>query len=130
MFIDIFIVSLLGLAICLYGLFIERRIGADPQYKAVCDLSDKISCTKTFLSPWNKILGISNIYIGMLAYIWMAFLAIMSYSTLIFITASLLGLVTLCLAYILFVKTKIVCPICILIYIVNGVLFVLAYKHF
>ncbi len=54
----IVVISSIGFLVCVYGFFIKRNLKLDQGYKAVCDLSDKVSCTKTFLSPWGKLFGV------------------------------------------------------------------------
>lgn len=119
MLIDVLVIASVGLLLSLYGLFVEQRLKANKNYKAVCDISDKISCTKTFLSPWGKIFGISNVYIGIAAYTLMIVVAIMGNAQLAFLGACLLGLGTLFFAYILCTKIKTFCLLCTAIYSVN-----------
>lgn len=45
-FISVF--ALLGLGLTLYTLYVEFEIESNKNYKALCDISEKVSCTKAF----------------------------------------------------------------------------------
>ena len=127
MFAFVFIVSLIGVALCLYGISIEQEIRKNPLHKAACDISELISCTKTFTSPYAKLLGISNSWVGLIFYCGMLFLALFEMRTLLLIGSvfSLFGSVYL--AYLQYFKIKTVCLLCTALYIVNVVLFIGSY---
>ena len=114
---------------CVYGFFIERNLKLDPGYKAVCDLSDRVSCTKTFLSPWGKLFGISNVYIGMVFYAAMILFGLLDQVHLTLLGAVGACIASLFLAYILFAKIKTFCLVCITTYVINVILLVLAYRN-
>lgn len=126
---SVLIVSFVGLCICLYGLYIERKLVHDQNYKALCDLSDRASCTKTFLSPWGKMLGISNILLGAFFYTGMIALAWLDQGALLFAGAVSACLVSLFLAYILYTKVKTFCLLCVSLYVTNIILLVLTYHN-
>lgn len=123
----VFTAAAIGLAISLYGLWVERKKKANVNYKPVCDISDRISCSKTMMSPWGKLFGISNVYLGMVAYVAMMVLAVLNLQQLALYGAVMLVLASLFLAYILFAKIKTVCLICISIYAVNLALLICAF---
>lgn len=125
----IVVASSIGFLVCVYGFFIERNLKVDPSYKAVCDLSDKISCTKTFLSPWGKLFGISNVYIGMGFYAAMILFGLSDQVKLTFLGAVGACIASLFLAYILFAKIQTFCLVCITTYAINVILLVLAYRN-
>lgn len=129
MLLDVLVISSIGLLLSLYGLFVERKLKADKSYKAVCDISDKMSCTKTFLSPWGKMLGISNVYLGILAYTAMMAIALMDNVQLAFLGACVLCAGSALLAYILFTKVRTFCLLCTSIYVVNLLLLIVTYRH-
>jgi vitamin-K-epoxide reductase (warfarin-sensitive) len=115
-------ISIIGVLISLYGIMVERKIKNDMNYKAACDISEKISCTKTFISPYANMLGISTIVACLIYYVIMFILGIMNCVTMI-VMLSLSGLsVTVWFAYILFFKIRTVCLICISLYILNSAL--------
>lgn len=123
-----FVVSLIGVALCLYGLHIQHRLRVNPNYKAACDLSDRVSCTQTFRSQYGALLGISNIYMGLLFYAGMAVCAFFSLTTLFKLGACGALVVSIYLAYLQYIKLRIVCLLCSSLYLVNGILFVLAMR--
>jgi hypothetical protein len=49
----IFLISAVGFGISVYAYFVEQALVNNQKYKAVCDLSDVISCTKPLLSPYS-----------------------------------------------------------------------------
>lgn len=123
------LVSVIGFLICLYGFFLELKVKADQSYKAVCDISDHVSCTKTFLSPWGSLFGISNIQLGLAAYFVMFVVALIGKTCLAFLLATGFMIATIFFAYILFTKVKTFCLICVSTYIVNVILFILTYYY-
>ncbi len=129
MLLSVAFVSVIGFLICLYGFFVERKVRADKSYKAVCDLSDHVSCTKTFLSPWGSMFGISNIQLGLVAYVSMFLVALIGKVCLAFLLATSFMIATVFFAYILFTKVKTFCLICISTYIINLILFILTYYY-
>lgn len=44
------LVCLLGILLSLYAFHVERENARDPSYKALCDVSSSISCSKVFSS--------------------------------------------------------------------------------
>lgn len=73
--------SLVGIGLCIYTMHLEGKTHEDKDYKATCDISEEISCTKVFKSSYSHILShfelvprgsdydISNAYIGMAFYV-------------------------------------------------------------
>lgn len=45
-----FLVCLLGIMLSLYAFHVEREKARDPSYKAMCDVSSSVSCSKVFSS--------------------------------------------------------------------------------
>lgn len=128
MLLGVIIASAIGLVICLYGLYIEHKVLTDHAYKAACDLSDRASCTKTFLSPWGKILGISNMYVGIAFYSAMIAFGLLGLRTLAFWGAVAACFACAGLAYILYAKVKTFCLLCSSIYLINIILLVIIYR--
>jgi len=124
---SIFIIAAIGLCITLYAAFIEYRLYKNPSYKPVCDLSDRVSCSKTFLSPYSKILKVSNTILGDLFYSGMMFLAWFEYTTLAWYGALSGAFASVFFAYILFFKVRTICLLCISIYLVNIALLYVTY---
>lgn len=123
----IILLATIGLLISLYGITIERKLQHDAQYKASCDISDTISCTRPFLSPYGKMLGISNIWASAFYYLTILMLAIFNQHQLLILITSAGLLVTVIFAYILYFKVKALCLICTCLYIINIALAYLCY---
>jgi vitamin-K-epoxide reductase (warfarin-sensitive) len=118
----VIIICVVGLVISVYGIFVERKIQQDALYKPACDISDRISCSKAFLSPYGKMLGISNIWASAIYYLFIMAAAIMGYMTIVMIASAAGVLVSCYFAYILYFKVQSLCPICTSLYITNVVL--------
>lgn len=123
----IIIIATIGLVISVYGITVERKLQQDAQYKAVCDISDAISCTRPFLSPYGKILGISNIWASALYYCVMIMIAIINLPMVALIFAYTGVAVTIGFAYILYFKIRSLCLICTSLYVVNIALAIACY---
>jgi len=126
---DVAVVSLVGLLLSLYAGYVERAFKKNEAYKAACDLSDRVSCTRTFASPYATLFGISNAYLGILFYTGMLLLALGGYTTLAFIGAVGSIAASLLFAYILYFKIKTLCVVCTSIYVVNILLLFFTYQY-
>lgn len=122
MILSILIVCLIGLGLSLYGFFIEQKLQEDPHYKAVCDISDRMSCTKPFKSPYGALLKFSNSTLGIMFYSIMIACNALGLKTVLYYGAISACVASGVFAYILYAKVKSFCLICTSIYIVNGVL--------
>lgn len=119
----IIILCVIGFAVSAYGFFIEKRLKKDPNYKPMCEISDKASCTKPFQSSFSKMLGISNTVVGMVFYAAIAFFSWFGLYQLVLIGSAAACFVSLYLAYILYAKIRTLCLICTSTYLINGMLF-------
>lgn len=116
--------ALLGIAVSLFGLLLDFKVKADPNFKAACDISERSSCTKTLKSKYSRILfGISNTYFGILFFGVIAWLAYVGgYQHEIFYSAAVGTLVSLWLALVIYFKQKNYCSLCIALVIISAVL--------
>lgn len=122
--ITIIILTCIGLVLSAYAYNLEYNIkknATDPNstYKPLCDLSEQISCSKPILSPYGSVFGISNALVGILLYTAILLFALMGMKTMVFILSLLACCMSVVFAFILFTKIKVVCLVCISIYIVN-----------
>lgn len=124
----IMIVASIGLCISIYTYLLERKIKHDINYKPVCDLSDRISCTKPILSPYANIFYFSNAFVGIAYYIAIILLAALHKPQVLFLAAILGCLVSVYLGYLLYFKIKSFCILCTSMYLVNLVILLLALK--
>lgn len=118
---------------------------SDANYRAMCDLSSSISCSKVFTSRWGRGFGLlgtifgndsavnqSNSVYGILFYIFQLLLGLTAsaMAALILMTTSIASVMgSLYLGYILYFVLKDFCVICITTYLLNFILFVLNYKR-
>ncbi|XP_061559387.1 vitamin K epoxide reductase complex subunit 1-like protein 1 isoform X1 [Phycodurus eques] len=58
------LVCLLGILLSLYAFHVEREKARDPTYKAMCDVSSSISCSKVFSSRWGRGFGLLGSIFG------------------------------------------------------------------
>ncbi len=125
--ITVIIICIIGLIISIYGIFVERTIKQNNMYKPACDISDKISCSKPFLSSYNEMLGISNIWASALYYLAILTLTILDLTTIAFLLSCMGLIASSIFAYILFFKIKSLCLICISLYVINSALAIACY---
>ncbi len=111
--------AIVGFAISLYTYFIEQKIKIDTQYKPVCDLSDRISCSRPIKSEYSNIFFFSNAIAGMLFYALMFLLAWLGRINLLLISAIGSCIFSCILAYLLYFKVKAFCLLCTSLYIIN-----------
>ncbi|KTG02583.1 hypothetical protein cypCar_00024213 [Cyprinus carpio] len=58
------LVCLSGILISLYAFHVEREKTRDANYRAMCDLSSSISCSKVFTSRWGRGFGLLGTIFG------------------------------------------------------------------
>lgn len=119
------IVLALGVLLSLYALHVERNM-KKKSYAAACDLSEHVSCSKAFSSPYGHLFGVSNAFFGLLFYAGMYVLLLLSQHSLFFIGAFCSVLGSFYLAYVSYVKLKTYCVVCTGIYVVNILLLILS----
>ncbi|XP_018020355.1 vitamin K epoxide reductase complex subunit 1 [Hyalella azteca] len=130
--------SLTGILISLYSVFIEVKKGLDKNYVAFCDIDDLFACSKVFSSKFGKGFGLVAPYLGedhvlnqpnaVYGTLLYAALLVLSQVKRNWAAKLQLGLVILAncatpyLAYLLYKVIKAVCVLCVAIYIVNALL--------
>ncbi|XP_071094231.1 vitamin K epoxide reductase complex subunit 1-like protein 1 [Haliotis cracherodii] len=142
---DRVLLSVLGVGVSLYALRVEVRRENDPQYRAVCDFSDRFSCSKALCSPYGKGFGIvrllvgkdhflnqRNCTVGILFYLSQIVLAFLPNQVLcsyiLYYTSVIAGFGCVYLAFILFFVLRDICIVCIGTYVINAVLIYLNYN--
>jgi len=126
MLLTLMTLALIGLAISAYTYVIEQKVKAEPTYKATCDLSDRVSCTKVIRSPYATMFYFSNSFLGLIFYTALAVLAYWGALQLVFVAAIGACCMSLVLAYILYAKIKTFCILCTSLYVVNFLILVTA----
>ncbi|XP_077596732.1 vitamin K epoxide reductase complex subunit 1-like protein 1 [Stigmatopora nigra] len=139
------LVCLLGILLSLYAFHIEGEKARDPTYKALCDVSSSISCSKVFSSRWGRGFGLigsifgndsalnqpNSVYgIGFYAFQLLLGMTVSAMAALILMMTSILSVMgSLYLGYILYFVLEDLCIICITTYVLNFILFILNYKR-
>ncbi|THD19885.1 Vitamin K epoxide reductase complex subunit 1 [Fasciola hepatica] len=131
--------SCTGILVCIYALYVEYSKENDKDYKPVCDISDKISCTKVLLSEYSRGFGLlprtwknswlnqRNPVFGLIFYSLL--LVLDHYGTFGALKLSLVLAILSCigsvyLAYLLYFVLKSLCLVCLAIYVINAVLLI------
>jgi uncharacterized membrane protein len=115
----IIILSITGFIISVYGIIIEQKLQHNSEYKAACDISHTISCTRPMLSPYGKIFGISNSLAAALYYLTIIACALCDQKQILLMIVSSGLIVTAIFAYILYIKLKALCLLCSFLYCIN-----------
>ncbi|XP_051524215.1 vitamin K epoxide reductase complex subunit 1-like protein 1 [Myxocyprinus asiaticus] len=139
------LVCLAGILLSLYAFHVEREKSRDASYRAMCDLSSSVSCSKVFTSRWGRGFGLlgsifgndsavnqPNSVYGIFFYVFQLLLGLTAsaMAALILMTTSIVSVMgSLYLAYILYFVLKDFCIICVTTYALNFILFVLNYKR-
>jgi len=122
--------TILGFAVALYGVFMEQQIKKNSDHKPICDISDRISCSKVLKSSYANMFGVSNAIIGLIYYASLFVLQLLSWYTFLLILAILGALFSLYLAFILYTRIKTFCILCTSAYIINFILVYFAYIQY
>jgi vitamin-K-epoxide reductase (warfarin-sensitive) len=124
------VLAVIGFALSIYSIFVGKRAEEDVEYRSICDISDKASCTMAFKSEFGRLFGIQNGVYGAAFYALvfvLSFLGFMLVNDLIFYLVVLAFLGSLYLAYILYFKLKNLCIVCTAIYLVNILLLIFSW---
>ena len=116
---EIQILSVIGFVLSVYAFIVEKKKEKNSKYKALCDINDKISCTKVFSSKYGKMAILPNSFYGMIFYLVIFLLAFFGNINYIFYLSVISVIGSSYLAYVLYFKVKNFCLVCHGIYIVN-----------
>jgi len=131
--------SLAGLLLSLYSLHVKTQAEKDENYVALCDISEGMSCSKVFSSPYSKGFGLvgpylgeehpanqSNSVYGLAFYSTLLLLSLFNYRFLatlqMVLSVGAIGM-SCYLAYILHFVLENFCVVCVSTYVVNFLLF-------
>ncbi|XP_060795402.1 vitamin K epoxide reductase complex subunit 1 isoform X3 [Neoarius graeffei] len=56
------VLCVLGLILSVYALHVEVSRENDPNYRAMCDLAESVSCSKVFTSRWGRGFGLVQLF--------------------------------------------------------------------
>jgi vitamin-K-epoxide reductase (warfarin-sensitive) len=123
---SIITLAVIGFVLSVYSFYIEKRFERTPQ-KSVCDINDRVSCTKAFTSQWGKTFGVKNSVWGILLYIFVFGLTWFGFDKLLFYVSIFVVLSSIYLGYILLTRVKSVCLICFSVYTINILILIYSY---
>ncbi|XP_046579378.1 vitamin K epoxide reductase complex subunit 1-like protein 1 [Haliotis rubra] len=135
---SILLLCSLGIVISGYAYHVEMSKEKDDSYRALCDFSETISCSKVFTSRWGRGFGLidrivgresllnqPNSVFGMIFYAFQVTIAYnpTSFGAVVQLVSSMIANVgSIYLAYILFFVLKDVCIVCMSMYVINFLL--------
>lgn len=111
--------TLIGFCLSVYVLHVEKYAGKKKDFRAWCDFTERISCTKAFTSEFAHTGMLPNSVIGMIGYSVMALLAYFNEIQYLFLISLACLSFSVFLAYVLFVRVRSYCLVCISIYAIN-----------
>ena len=120
-------IAALGILASLYLIYVEWRYSKNHSYKAVCDISGKITCTGVLSTKYAKMFVVSNALAGMFFYIIILGLAFLNQITIAFYLSIAAVLFTIYLIYISYWKIKQYCIVCHITYVLNAMILGFAY---
>uniref|UniRef100_A0A915I9U4 vitamin-K-epoxide reductase (warfarin-sensitive) n=1 Tax=Romanomermis culicivorax TaxID=13658 RepID=A0A915I9U4_ROMCU len=136
------VMAILGFCTSAYALYVELKSDEDEQYKPLCDLHEKISCSKAFMSKWGRGYGIigpilgenhpvnlRNPIPGMMFYvliITLAFFQNIVCAKALKLLVIISNFASIYLALILYFGVESLCVVCVTIYVINFVLLLLS----
>uniref|UniRef100_A0A182P7W0 vitamin-K-epoxide reductase (warfarin-sensitive) n=1 Tax=Anopheles epiroticus TaxID=199890 RepID=A0A182P7W0_9DIPT len=139
--------GLVGLSVCgfllsLYTSYVELRAEHDHSYQAMCDISERISCTKVFTSRYGRgfgivgpllgddsLLNVPNGFYGIFYYFLVAAFSFSHHLAICRLNSYLILLsngLSLYLAYLLYFVLQDLCIVCVTTYAINLVSLILA----
>jgi len=143
----LFYISLFGLVVTLYTIYVEKMHRTNTKYVAICDINKKFSCTRVLETDYAKMAGkvfnlssgsmfnVPNTYYGVLFYLAVAAYTIypftlIPYREYLLLVASIASLcVSAVLGYIMHYKLGFYCIVCIITYFVNAAIFYCAISN-
>ena len=123
------VLAIFGLVVSGYAYFVEKKIAQNPTYKAVCDLSDVISCSKPITSPYGKLFGVSNALLGIGYYTLFLILLLAQAKVTLYVLALGAFLFSLYLAWLLYFRIRAFCILCTTTYVINILLLTLSFIY-
>ncbi len=123
MILSIILLAMIGFSISLYTYLTELKVKENPDYKPVCDISDRISCSKPMKSQYANIFFISNALVALAFYTSLIPFALVNATHLLVFLTGISCIASVGLAYLLYFKIKTLCLLCTAMYIINALLF-------
>ena len=117
--------AIIGFALSAYFLYVKKK-QKTKNYKALCDITDTISCLKAARSKYGNLMILPNAFFGLLFYAIILVLVSLNLWLYVFYLAVVASLFSIFLIYISF-KIKVACPVCVSTYIINFLILYFSY---
>ncbi len=121
------VLSIIGILLSLYALYVEKKVEKNKNYSAACDINDRMSCTKAFKSGYAKTFGIQNSVLGVVLYLVIIMLLLAGRVDFVFYISVLSIIASIYFAYVLYAKVRSFCVVCHGIYLVNILILIFSY---
>jgi vitamin-K-epoxide reductase (warfarin-sensitive) len=134
---SVIVLCLAGIGLSLYAYYVETRKTSDSSYRAACDISERMSCTRVLTSRWSRGFGLFNADSPLnlpdslfgLMYYCLSLVLNRSYTSkniayLRVLFSIITNLGSIYLSYILYFILHDVCVVCCGMYIVNFILLI------
>ena len=134
-----------GILVSLYSLYVKHSAVADENYRALCDISEHISCSKVLTSEYSKGFGIFGRFVGddsplnasnsAHGLVFYSFLFLLGYldwpSTIrvILFLSVLANIMSIYLACLLYFVLHDFCLVCVTTYLINFALLIISYSR-
>ena len=56
------LISVIGLSISVYAIYVENKKTQDESYQALCDIGEKISCSAVLTSEWSHLFSTIGLF--------------------------------------------------------------------
>lgn len=119
--------GLLGLAASSTSLIVHYRLLTRPGYASFCDVSEAVSCTQAYLSPYGSVLGVPVALAGVIWFVFVLALLLVEWkgpravaenvAAYVFVSSTVGLAAILYLAYAAFFVLKVVCLLCLVTYV-------------
>nr|ASF90528.1 vitamin K epoxide reductase complex subunit 1 [Conus ebraeus] len=144
---DRLLLSAIGVVISVYSLHVEIEKERNPSFRAACDFSEKMSCSKVLTSSYargfgvvgklfgsDSLLNARNCNLGIIFYLAYPVVDLFlrpSLAAPVLLLMSVSGILTsVYLAFILFFVLRDFCLVCVTTYFINGCLLYLNYSFY
>jgi uncharacterized membrane protein len=118
--------SIIGLGLTFYLVYVKNKMAVHKDYKPRCDINRYISCSKAIKSEYSQIFGFPNTILGLAYYFGVFILAFFRTDYVFYLTVPAV-MFSLVLMYLSYVKMKNFCLVCTGSYILTIVILVVSY---
>lgn len=121
------LLALIGLVLSIYFLYVDYEVSKNKNYKALCDFSSKLSCSKAVKSKHSRLVLLPNAVWGVVYYSMVIVLATIKMNGLVFLISIPIIIFTAYLSYVLYVEMKDYCVVCTATHLINLLILVTSF---